>query len=72
MKKKSYEELETEVFKLKETLGNLLEWLENDTLEIMKDTRTMGITFDSTDCSRLRQQIELAAAALDEPEGETK
>jgi hypothetical protein len=42
----------------------LVEWLRDDTLEIMKDTMTMGITFDQADSSKLRAQIEIAESAI--------
>jgi hypothetical protein len=48
----------------REALQELLEWLENDTLEIMKDTMKMGITFDQRDCQALREQIEKAQKVL--------
>jgi hypothetical protein len=52
---------------LESALGNLISWLEDDTLAIMKDTTKMGITFDHADCARLRAQIERADKVLNTP-----
>lgn len=51
--------------KVEQALVELIQWLDDDTLEIMKDTIKMGITFDQTDCTLLREQIEKARAVLD-------
>jgi hypothetical protein len=44
--------------------SDLLEWAEDDTLELMKDTITMGITLDSGDCNRFSEKIDSAKDAL--------
>lgn len=66
-------ELELENARLREALENLIYWLDADTMEIMKDTIKMGLTFDWKDCGLLREQIEKARLALGSPmEGERK
>jgi hypothetical protein len=55
----------TPVEEAREALAQLINWLEDDTLEIMKDTRRMGITFDEADCQSLREQIEKAKIVLE-------
>jgi hypothetical protein len=57
-------ELAERAARLEKAMTDLIDWLDNDTLEIMKDTMRMGITFDQKDCELLREEIEKARRAL--------